>query len=361
MKNVLLLLLTLYAAPLLAQEPPGYYNSTLGKAGIPLQMALKNVIGNHIVKTYAELWEAFYTTDRKPNGKVWDIYSDIPGGNPPYEYTFGTDQCGNYNSENDCYNREHSWPQSYFNDAMPMRTDLFHVYPTDGWVNNKRGNDAYGVVNTTGSFWQSQNGSRSGANSYPGYQGTVFEPLDSFKGDLARTYFYMSTRYYGEDGGWQTWSMATGAELKPWVVNMLMEWHNMDPVSAKELDRNEAIYHIQGNRNPFIDHPEFADCIWNNVPCGDSTVGITNNDYLSKVKVFPNPAVTHITVDLSLPVVDEVIAIELLSMQGRVVYHKSIDLTQRQLMIDVQPFAKGVYVLRLLSKKQAGHKKVVLQ
>jgi len=74
---------------------------------------------------------------RASNGYVWDMYSDVPGGTPAYYFTFGDDQCGNYSGEGDCYNREHSFPKSWYGDVLPMNTDLFHLYPTDGWVNQK--------------------------------------------------------------------------------------------------------------------------------------------------------------------------------------------------------------------------------
>ena len=86
----------------------------------------------------------------------------------------------------------------------------------------------------------------------------VFEPIDEYKGDFARTYFYFGTRYYGEDGSWEGSPQVDGAQLLPWAENLLLEWHAADPVSAKEIDRNEAIYAIQGNRNPFIDRPDFV-------------------------------------------------------------------------------------------------------
>ena len=123
-----------------AQPPPGYYDAASGLTGPPLKAALFGIISPHTVHSYAQLWNDFESTDdRDDNGKVWDIYSDIPDSVAPYQYTFGTDQCGSYNSEGDCYNREHTVPQSWFNGDAPMVSDLFHIYPTDGWVNNKRG------------------------------------------------------------------------------------------------------------------------------------------------------------------------------------------------------------------------------
>ena len=250
----------------LAQVPSGYYDSANGLDGQDLRGALHLIIDNHSSQSYSSLWTHFQSTDKKSNNKVWDMYSDVPGGTPPYEYTFGSDQCGNYGGEGDCYNREHSWPKSWFNNGSPMNTDLFHLVPTDGYVNGMRSNYAFGEVSSA--TWTSQNGSKRGSMNSYGFSGTVFEPIDAYKGDFARNYFYMSTRYYTDDSGWDNNDMVNGADLKDWAVEMLLDWHEADPVSQKELNRNNAIYNIQNNRNPFIDHPEWANCIWSE--CGTS-------------------------------------------------------------------------------------------
>lgn len=240
---------------LLVAQPEGYYAAAEGKTGEELQQALHEVIDDHTVLSYSQLWTAFRSTDKRDDGTVWDMYSDIPGGEPEYVYSFGTDQCGNYSGEGSCYNREHSFPKSWFNDAGPMYTDLFHLYPTDGYVNGKRNNFPFGE--TDNASWTSLNGCMVGPSSVSGYAGTVFEPIDAYKGDFARTYFYMATRYYGEDAGWSGSPMVDGAQPEPWAREMLMQWHRNDPVSEKETDRNDAVFALQGNRNPFIDHPEF--------------------------------------------------------------------------------------------------------
>jgi endonuclease I len=347
-----------------AQLPQNYYNDAVNLTGNNLFLALHNIIKGHTSISYGELWNAFKTTDKKSNGKVWDIYSDKPGGVVPYEFTFTSDQCGDYNSENDCYNREHSWPQSYFNEGSPMRSDLFHVYPTDGWVNNKRSNDAYGLVDTTLPYWQSQNGSRSGVNMYPGYSGTVFEPIDSFKGDLARTYFYMATRYYSEDGGWGNWAMANGADLKYWAIDMLLEWHKNDPVSSKEISRNNAIYAIQNNRNPFIDHPEYVECIWGNSNCVSDPEpnAIVSVDLDKKVIVYPNPAHNEVTVDWHMLNPDETLAIDVVNVTG-LVWYSTQKLSQQsgKLNIDVSNWHSGVYLLKISTTKMVIHKKIIVQ
>ncbi len=265
MKRFSVLLLILSSA--LAQIPPGYYDTAEGLNGDDLRLALHNIIDDHNVQSYSSLWTHFQSTDKKPNNKVWDMYSDVPGGTPPYEYTFGSDQCGNYGGEGDCYNREHSWPKSWFNNTSPMNSDMFHLYPTDGYVNGMRSNYPFGEVSNA--TWTSQNGSKRGTMNAYGFSGTVFEPIDEYKGDFARTYFYMSTRYYTEDSGWDNNDMVDGADLKDWAVDMLLAWHEADPVSEKETDRNNAVYDIQNNRNPFIDYPEWADCVWGE--CGTGT------------------------------------------------------------------------------------------
>jgi len=237
-----------------------YYQAAYKLSGTALRLALHNIIKGHTSVSYASLWTYFQNTDKKANGKVWDIYSDIPGGTPPYEFAFITKQCGSYSGEGDCYNREHSWPKSWFNDLTPMYSDMFHLYPTDGKVNGERSNYPYGNVNTP--TWKSLNGSKLGPNTFPGYVGVAFEPIDAYKGDLARSSMYMSVRYYLEDSGWSSSEGTTKADLKTWYANLFYSWNMLDTVSAKEINRNNAIFTIQKNRNPFIDHPEFAAEIW---------------------------------------------------------------------------------------------------
>ncbi len=237
-----------------------YYDGAYKLYGNALRSALHSIIKGHTSVTYDALWTHFQTTDKKTNGKVWDMYSDIPGGTPPYEYTFISNQCGNYSGENSCYNREHSWPKSWFNDLTPSYSDLFHLFPTDGYVNGKRSNYNYGNVSSP--TWTSQNGSKLGPNTFPGYSGIVFEPINAYKGDFARGHMYMSVRYFTEDAGWATSDGTNKSELLPWYANLLFSWHTLDTVSEKEINRNNAIFTIQKNRNPFIDHPEFAAEIW---------------------------------------------------------------------------------------------------
>lgn len=247
-----------------SQIPAGYYNSASGLTGTALQLALHNIIKNHTVVSYTPgVWNAFYTTDDRPDGTAWDMYADIPNGTPPYTYTLGSGQCGTQAVTNEgiCYSREHSWPKSWFGgEVSPMFTDLFHIVPVDQYVNNAHSNYPYGEVGTAS--FTSLNGSKLGNSITPGYTGTVFEPIDEYKGDFARNYFYMEVRYYTEDGSWPGSPMAVGSQLLPWAQDMMTLWAQQDPVSQKEIDRNEAVFAIQHNRNPFIDHPEYVGAIW---------------------------------------------------------------------------------------------------
>lgn len=255
----------------MAQPPANYYDAANGLTGNQLKAALHNIIKGHTSISYNNIWYAYWSTDNKGNGVVWDMYSDRPNGNPPYTYYLGEDQCGNYSGEGDCYNREHSWPQSWFNNDGTARTDLHHIFPTDGYVNNKRSNYAFGEVRSA--TWTSQNGSKLGSCKTPGFSGTVFEPIDEYKGDFARAIMYMSVRYYTEDDSWGSSDMTTKSVIKPWAVTMLLRWNEMDPVSQKEIDRNNVIYNdYQHNRNPFVDCPEYANMIWDPTWSVDQTI-----------------------------------------------------------------------------------------
>ena len=282
MKKTFALILSLSFALMVSAQPTGYYNSANGLTGNQLKVALHDIVKGHTSISYSQLWNAFWSTDNKGNGVVWDMYSDRPNGTPPYTYYLGQDQCGNYSGEGDCYNREHSWPSSWFNDQSTPRTDLHHIFPTDGYVNNRRGNYPFGEVRSAS--WTSQNGSKLGPCKTPGYTGTVFEPIDEYKGDFARAIMYMSVRYYGEDGSWGNSDMTAKSEIKSWAIELLMRWNDQDPVSQKEIDRNNTIYNdYQHNRNPFVDHPEYARMIW------DPTWSAVEEDELEAVCLFPNP------------------------------------------------------------------------
>lgn len=277
-----------------AQAPAGYYNLAVGKSGHELQVALSQIIDDHNVIGYDDLWDYFILTDPHPEDptKLCDIYSLCMF--PPDKY--GTTPAG---VQGECvdtlsvYQREHTFCQSWFGYRTDAPfSDLHHIYPVDGWINARRNNNPYGEVQEpTRTFL---NGSKMGINSYisavyevPNCM--VYEPIDEYKGDIARSFFYMETRYLFDSVGFSsTQDMTLRSQLRPWAQEMLQRWHALDPVSEKEIARNNAIYGIQHNRNPFIDHPELVELIWGN----DSASQTFTTEWVNIVR----PTVTEFTI-----------------------------------------------------------------
>ena len=314
MKHFYTLLLLLISTTTFAQIPTGYYNTATG-TGYTLKTQLHNIINNHNDQGYNAMdgfistYERDYYYDSNGSSTILDIYSEIPNDgnntpNDPYTYTPTTDECGNYNSEGDCYNKEHVIPQSVYSDATPMRSDAHILMPTDGRVNGFRSNFPFGRVDDNNLASQSGitnptlNGSKLGGNLNSGYSAgytaNVFEPIDEFKGDIARIYFYFATRYENQIDNWGAYAMFDGSSDKALddpFLNILVTWHNDDPVSQKEIDRNNNIYYNhQTNRNPFVDHPEWVALIWNTTPDTEAPTDPSN-------LVASNP--TDNTIDLS--------------------------------------------------------------
>ena len=331
-KIFVLALICFCAIASFAQMPANYYNSTRDLCGEELRQQLYTIISSHTQLGYNDLWSAYRQTDIRTNGKIWDIYSDC-------DFTPGTDQCGNYSTECDCYNREHTVPQSWFGDSLPMRTDLFHVCPTDGWVNNKRGNLPLGKVSNP--TYTSGNGSKIGPCSYPGYSGTVFEPIDEYKGDLARAYFYMSVCYKNRNLGQTAESMFEGSQLKPWALQMLLQWHYADPVSQKEIDRNNAVYAIQHNRNPFIDCPYFVDAIWHDHCDFESCLGPLETanveNYLPQLSAYPNPTAGTIGVSSDRTMT----SVSIFNILGEKTFYSECETNFAE--INIEQYENGIY------------------
>ncbi len=260
--NLMLLLVALIGLQAAAAIPSGYYNTALGKSDRQLMLSLHQKIHGHYEIYYNKLWPKFETTDCV-NGIIIDRYADT-------QFTYQTDQCGTYNGIGQCYNREHSVPNSWWGGGSEntdtMYSDLFHIYPVDGWVNAERGNYPFGDC-ASGS---PRGTGKLGRCTHSGYTGTVFEVADEYKGDFARSYFYMVVRYMDRVGSWTqnngdaVFTNTSYKHLTPWAISQLLEWHRNDPVSTVETNRNEAVYNIQHNRNPFIDHPELAEFLWGN-------------------------------------------------------------------------------------------------
>ena len=281
-KNLLYLLLLLVALTGLqaaAAIPSGYYNTALGKSDRDLMLSLHEKIHGHYEVYYKNLWGKFQTTDCS-NDIIIDRYADT-------QFTYQTNQCGNYSAVGDCYNREHSVPNSWWGGGSEntdtMYSDLFHIYPVDGWVNNERGSYPFGDC----ASGTAKGTGKLGKCTHSGYTGTVFEVADEYKGDFARSYFYMVVRYMNRVGSWTqgygsvVFTNSSYLHLTTWAISQLLEWHRNDPVSTLESNRNEAVYGIQHNRNPFIDHPELAEYLWGNMTGNAWTGSDTTTPVLS--------------------------------------------------------------------------------
>lgn len=290
-----------------AQAPANYYSTTAGKTGAALKTELKNIISNgHVDHGYGGLWTAYQTTDRdysyENDGTILDIYSENPTGSDPYNFTVTTNQCGSYGVEGDCYNREHIVPQSLFSEGFPMKSDVHFIRATDGKVNGMRSNYPFGKVGSAS--FTSQNNSKLGNSISPGYSGTVFEPIDAFKGDVARMVFYFVTRYETQLSSFSSGNMLGSTPypgLETWELNQLLAWNAADPVSPTEIARNNASYAYQGNRNPYIDNPSFVDSVWG-TPVIDTqaptspTNLVANNPTSSTVALSWTPSTDNIAV-----------------------------------------------------------------
>ena len=282
-------LLVLFAFAQAPNNTGTYYQNADAKKGEELKSALFAIISPHTIQSYTPgVWNAINSYDLREDGKIWEIYSGIGNYTPVTDQDKGADV-----DEGLKYNREHAMPKSWFNEpsvnfsyddtnVYPMYTDLHHLFPTDRYVNTMRSNYPYGEVGEVTA--QSKDGFSKfgysvdsiGYKVYGTVNGEVFEPNDQYKGDLARVYFYMATCYesytntFGLKRSPKDWDNGDKTMLdgtvypffKPWALKMLLRWAANDPVSEKEINRNEAIYGIQGNRNPFVDYPGLEQYIW---------------------------------------------------------------------------------------------------
>lgn len=273
--------------------PDGYYSTATGQ-NKELMTQLHKIIRGQAVISYAQIWTVIGAADRKFDDQIWDVYSTLPCAESPYgfEYQVDQDRGINTNVEGLYYNREHSWPSSWWDhdnlNPDTMYTDVHHIFPTDKVVNSQRGNNPFGEVSSV--EWFSLNGGLLGTNSYGNeFSGTVFEPIDAYKGDLARAWFYFATRYQHRLMGWSNGYMVnlvlSGNDwpaFKPWVLEMLLEWHINDPVSHKEMLRNDAIWLNQGNRNPYVDHPDLVERVF-------SAATSARTSQRLDIHLYPNP------------------------------------------------------------------------
>ena len=358
-----------------SQAPANYYANATG-TGFALKTQLKTIISADNIQLtsagYGALW-TLYSTQLRDNftqydndGSLFDIYSENPIGPDPFNYTSTAQQDSGQNCvEGGCYNREHLIPQSYFDKftLYPMRNDAHHVVPSDKVVNAERGNYPFGKVATA--TYTSLNGSKKGNNldsGYSaGYSGVVFEPLDDFKGDVARSFFYFATRYEDNmDEYFNTTAATTACKdmfngsinivFSPTFLNILLTWNINDPVSAKEISFNNKIYIHQGNRNPYIDNNSYVASIWG-VPLSTDTF-----DVFADTNIYPNPTSDNkININSSI-ILDE---IQIININGQI-----MQMIQKPEFIDnnftIDNLTKGFYFVKMNAENQSITKKVIV-
>lgn len=380
-KNTLLVFILMISAAVSAQIPNGYYNSATG-TGFQLKTQLYNIIKNMDAQSYNALRDLYANGNSKNGFKdkyyendntILDIYSENPTGPDPYNFS-PTESMGSGANEGDAMNREHLIPQSYFNEGLPMRADAFHVWPTDSKVNGWRGNFAFGEVANPGSAQpcnsgasnmpcKSKNGTLKGRfvenNSI-----TVMEPIDEFKGDVARAFFYFVTCYENRMSGFYSSSsnssvkvMFDGSNNKAFnetFLQMLVEWHIMDPVSQREKDINDLIYYQhQSNRNPYIDHPEWVGTVWGI----DMNVDDIHHQERKDISVY-NAADNTVVVKLENDA-KSIDVISVFDMTGKLVQTQKNSMNQKEVKVRVNQ--KGIYIIKTEGKGLEVNKKVVIK
>ena len=277
--NLIYISLAFVLNSLKAGIPSGYYDSASGLDDDALKAALNDIIDGHTEFPYTssgtDVWDILKVSDRDPNNSnnVLCVYTQ-----------YSMSAAGEYNSGNG-WSREHVWAKSHgdFGTSTGTGTDVHNLKPADVSINSTRNNrdfDDGGDAVTDSSPPSGYNGSTDCFKT-----STTFEPPDSLKGDIARIIFYMVVRYEGENGEVDL-EMVNYADSSPsgepyhGVQSTLYSWHVADAVSSFEQNRNDVIYSYQGNRNPFIDHPEYANYLWG----GDSPT--TNAEPTNHVTSF---------------------------------------------------------------------------
>ena len=355
-----------------AQIPVGYYDAAKGKSGAALKTALHNIIRtDHIYLPLTGdrdnvLWwwyTNFRTTDwhpptsTHPQGFFWDKYSL----NRHASYHGGTVQ-----------NREHAMPRSWWSisgqDRGFANGDLFNLFPACQVANAAKSNYPLGEVNRNAPASQLFYNQVVwvGPSSSHLYNGRVFEPPDRYKGDFARTFMYMVTRYeyFADPQNPHRWrsigiqSMIANnpqnrfPAFSPYGIYIVMKWHRKDPVSQKEIDRNNAVFGIQNNRNPFIDHPELAEYLWGN-RAGQAWFG---GNIVAEFGVFYPKGISNVIEIAVSRRPNESVHYEIYSITGQMVF--SGELTQsdanarNNFELNLDFLNSGMYILVVYSSSQ---------
>lgn len=252
----------------------------------PLKTALHDLIDGHTSITYGDVPDFMCASDIDINGNIINRYANLTGN------------CPNSGSLPGSFNRDHVFPSSWWggSSGSTQYSDIHNLFPSDASTNSAKSNYALGLVGSAS--YTSSNGTKVGADSPNCMANDVFEPIAIYKGDFARVFLYMATRYEDIIVGWETQNGTGNNAMNgdPFTVyescllDLILQWHANDPVSQLEIDRNDAIFGVQENRNPFVDHPEYVDMIWGTSNCDGSTLCYSDNCSFTGIGVITNSA-----------------------------------------------------------------------
>lgn len=332
-----------------SQIPPGYYDNAEGLSGEDLKIALYNIIKGHKEYPYTssstDTWDILKETDRDPqnSANVIGIYSG-----------FSMDGGAEYNNGSG-WNREHVWAKSRgdFGTSAGPGTDVHHLRAADISTNSARSNKNFNYCN------QQYIDGDGPTESYNCTNEFSWEPRDDVKGDVARMLFYMATRYEGQNGEPDLeltnvlQSESSSAPLHG-LLDVILEWHKLDPVSDLERIRNDIIYTYQQNRNPFIDHPEYPDLIWFN-----KVTAIVQLKFY-QIKTYPNPVEDQFVIEIN-GLDDKDISAKLFDKQAKLIFSLNGDINKTANVIEekVENLLPGFYFL-IISGDQILYKNKIL-
>ncbi len=332
-----------------AQPPSDYYSSLEGKYTEELKTATHLAIKVHLRLSYTALWKYFQQTDCMPDdtSRICDMYSS----NITYFSDYST------------LNKEHCVPNSWWGgptaDNEYAYRDLNNLYPANETVNMSKSNNPLSEVGAT----TLNNGvSKSGTSIFKGFSGKAFEPADEYKGDFARTYLYMATCYQD----YTTWMKDTTGQyqiiigaypsIQPWAINLLLKWHRQDPLSLKETTRNNIVFVLQENRNPFIDYPQLAEYIWGNMKDSiwhAATINIKDNT-ITQPTIYPNPSKDQIHINIENSSSSD-FQYDIYTITG------IMKLSGHSSIIDISQLPTGVYSCKITNQSKVYINKLIIR
>jgi endonuclease I len=350
-----------------AMAVPGTYYNTIDSNQTCnfLKTQLYRLISTNFTQIpYGSVDNYYDRTDLKPaetgGGFVIDdrYSSDIPNGTDSCNYRYPAGFCGGTSAAVQCvcYEKEHVFPSSWFGgtNMYPFYTDMHFIWPADAYTNFRKGNLPLGYVSSPS--YTSNNGTKVGTSNTSlnyGYNSSlVFEPNDAFKGDFARAYLFFITRY--EDSLPSLTGRSTSGNVlagnkypgyDPWILQLGVKWHKSDPPGAFEIKRNDSVYSLQANRNPYIDYPGWVEKVFGADGISSSCLPLAvRNNKSVEFEFFPNPANDQLTVNTGTLLAEDAFA-EVIDILGQKLIAQKINSTLTT--IDISKLVKGIYFINL--------------